>query len=127
LNYYKIQGKWMLVNTPSILDMDDTQLRRLSTRVLTRMSKNDIIRRGMTVPASYHGFHEQFTIGGEEFIRRIPRKAMANALTQCIKSRLEYRKQCVTDCSTNIPTGRHDEFIIKLAILRARLLRDLAN
>jgi hypothetical protein len=105
LNYYKIQGKWMLVNTP----MDDTQLRRL---VLTRMSKNDIIRRGMAVPASYHGFHEHFTIGGDEFIGRMPRKAMANALTQCIKSN---------------PTGHHDEFILKLAILRARLLRDLAH
>ena len=127
LNYYRVQGKFILVDIPSILNMDGSQLRRLAALQITRLSKNEVLNRGLKFTEDeFYAFGNAFDIRGEEFMgSRIQRKAMANALTRCIQSRLEYRKRCVTDCSTNIPTGSHDGFIMKLAILRARLLRDL--
>ena len=129
LNYYRISGKFVLVDIPNILNMDNLQLRRLAALKITRVSKSEVVKRGLRFDEDeFYAFGEDFDIHGEEFMgSRIQRKAMANALTRCIKSRLQYRKRCVTDCSTNIPTGSHDVFIMKLAILRARLLRDLKN
>jgi hypothetical protein len=127
LNYYNIKGPIIMIDIPNILTMDGTQLRRLAKLKLDRMSKSETLRRGLVFKeADFFTFVETFTIYGDVLDSRLKRKAMANALKRCITSRLKYRKQCVTDCSTNIPTGSHDDFILKLAILRAKLLRDLA-
>jgi hypothetical protein len=124
LSYYKVEGPILIVDIPNILTMDGAQLRRMAKLTLHRMSKNEILRRGMLFrEADFLHFYRMFDI---VIGSRLKQRAMANALTRCIEARLKYRKECMTDCSTNIQMGSHDAFIIKLAILRARLHIDLA-
>jgi hypothetical protein len=124
LNYYKVESPILVVDIPNILTMDGAQFRRMAKLTLHRMSKNEILRRGMMFrEADFLHFHRMFDI---VLGSRLKQRAMFKALTRCIEARLKYRKECVTDCSTNIPTGSHDAFILKLAILRARLQIDLA-
>jgi hypothetical protein len=115
LNYYDIKGPIMMVDIPNILTMDDTQLHRLAKLTLDRISKSEILRRGLVFKeADFFTFVETFSIHLDS---RLKRKAVANVLRRCIAAKLKYM---------NIPTGSHDDFILKLAILRAKLLRDLA-
>lgn len=129
LHYYKVQGTFVLLDIPNVLNADETLVRRMAGLKLTRLSRNEVLKRGLLFKEDeFYTFQEDFDISGEEFMgSRLKRKAMLNTLTRCIKSRLEHRKKCIKDCSTNIPTGSHDIFITKLAILRARLLRDLSS
>jgi hypothetical protein len=117
LNYYDIKGPMMMVDIPTILTMDDIQLRRLSKLKLDRISKSETLRRGLVFEEDdFFTFAETFSI--HHLDSRLKLRAMANVLKMCITARL--------NCITNIPTGSNKDFILKLAILRAKLLRDLA-
>ena len=59
---------------------------------------------------------------------RRQKQILLTSIENCIKRRMEFRNKCVIPCSKVIKRQEtHDEFIIILQILRARLITDLST
>ena len=56
------------------------------------------------------------------------KELLLKSIDNCIRRRIEFRNKCVIPCSKRIrKQGAHDEFVVVLQILRARLIIQLAS
>jgi hypothetical protein len=106
--YYKLKGK-----KPRVLDYttglvkDKTILRKLSELALIKRYPDELEH----IPEPY-----------DHWPIHLYSKIRLDAIECCIKRRLLFRNACVRACCKRIDTNSHDNFLLILQILRARII-----
>ena len=101
----------------------------LSRYVIAKKSKQDIkYIDNRPVPSIHNRWPDAFGWKHLNISTKRRKQNMANAISRCIKQRQHFRNSCVIPCSNKIKKQKsHDEFIIMLQILRAKIIVELSD
>lgn len=97
---------------------DQSLLNRIATFSITRQPPGMVAN----LPEMYAQWPADFTFEHDVFLSPTNKKRMKCAIEACIKRRVWFRKECVLNCSKDLDTKSHEQFLLILQILRAKLL-----
>ena len=97
---------------------DINLIHQLATFAITRKPPHTLT----SVPDLYEQWPIHFTFEYSAFSSPSIRKRMKLAIEACIRRRAWFRKECVLQCAKTITTDGHDQFLLVLQILRAKLM-----
>ena len=119
--YDRLAGDTVRKNADEILS--------LSRYCIAKKSKQDIkYIDNSPVPSIYNRWPLGFGWEHLNIYTKRRKQDMANAISRCIKQRQFFRNSCAIPCSNNIKKQKsHDEFIIMLQILRAKIIVELSD
>ena len=119
--YDRLAGDTVRKNADEILS--------LSRYCIAKKSKQDIkYIDNRPVPSIHNRWPDAFGWKHLNISTKRRKQNMANAISRCIKQRQHFRNSCVIPCSNKIKKQKsHDEFIIMLQILRAKIIVELSD
>ena len=121
LRYYTIVGRKPSNKSylQSLCSLEDS--RKLLKMAIIRKTPEQLLEQG--VPEEYDLWPATLEIQAMMAITCDEDKTIAlNAVESCIKRRLLFRNACIKSCNSRIDTESHDNFVLILQILRARLI-----
>lgn len=122
-NYYKVVGT-LPTRQSYLTEALPTRTRRLNWKFADlNIVKKTICELETPPPAEYEDWPPYFTMEAVSMNDAESEKEMLESIEMCLKQRLIFRNVCVEGCSTLIDTRSHDDFMLILNILRARLLK----
>ena len=106
--------------------------KRQQTDEISLLARYGILKReeGLilgSIPRPFASWPDSFVPGSLAKTDR-QKGLLLKSIDNCIKRRIEFRKKCVISCSKRIrKQSVHDEFVVVLQILRARLIIQLSS
>jgi len=102
--------------------VDRRELSMLKRYEITKRYAVDLVEENIEVPELFEDWPS--ILRPEEYLSTLKeRRMLLKSIESCIARRQEFRKMCVVACSNRIKgTGSHDQFLIILQILRAKVI-----
>jgi hypothetical protein len=119
--YYRVHGRRVpAVAYRTRLPTEVAELRSLARLSIVKLERAQV---GEPLPPPYSDWPSVFTMESVVALSFADEKAeLLASIVACIERRQEFRNACVRACCSRIDTRAHDDYLLILHILRARLL-----